>query len=178
MRSRRGQARSSSAPVRQKDVGVNQLGHAVFSGETVRGGQPDANSRSSAAIGPVCRLPVVIATSVLLVAEALSSKFKKIPTIGRRKPTMRKFEHPLSLTRAIAPHRKGVNCGCARAGLEYGTRCFCPAYCPSLHRGVRHTGKSEKRLATRLRSWARNFKRVRVGDVAGFAAKIIQNVLD
>jgi hypothetical protein len=30
---------------------------------------------------------------------------------------------------------------------------------------------------TRLQPWARNFKRVGVGDVAWFAAKIIQNVL-
>ena len=37
------------------------------------------------------------------------------------------------------------------------------------------TGKT--RLATRLRSSARDFERVRVGDVAGFAAKIIQNIL-
>ena len=37
--------------------------------------------------------------------------------------------------------------------------------------------QSRTRLATRLQSWARNFKRVRVDDAAGFAAKIIQNVL-
>src|SRR5262245_63264835 len=36
---------------------------------------------------------------------------------------------------------------------------------------------SRKRLALWLKPWARNFKRVRVGDVAGLATKIIQNVL-
>ena len=37
--------------------------------------------------------------------------------------------------------------------------------------------RARARLAMRLQSPARNFKRVGVGDVAGFAAKITQNVL-
>ena len=41
----------------------------------------------------------------------------------------------------------------------------------------RRSRKSGTRLATRLQPWARNFKRVGVGEMAGFAAKIIQNVL-
>ena len=37
--------------------------------------------------------------------------------------------------------------------------------------------EAQGRLTTRLQSWARDFKRVRVGDMVRFPAKIIQNVL-